>query len=505
MLITFIHSELQALGIEYLSAILKAKGYRTEFVVDPCFQFLNKQGAILKFMMRLRKKIVQSVLDKNPAMVAFSVNARNGPWAQEMAREIKSLSDVPIVFGGIQPTLVPEAFLRDDAVDYVIRGEADLIFTELIKRLEQNLPLDSVDGLVYKNKGRMVSNPLGVPISDLDALPFADKDILPNWFNKKLYRIITSRGCPGQCTYCCAPIINKLYSANTSSIRRRSSGNVIRELEVARERFKIERVFFEDDLFTFEYEWVEQFSLEYKRRINLPCLVHATLNTLTEPMIRLLERMQCVIVEVGVQSLNPVIRSDILKRYYSNDQIREVIKLLRQHGICCLCDNIIGLPKQNEGDLVNMVKFYNELRPGKIEILKLEYYPGAPIVKQAGLCEKKQMALCQGRLIVASQDNRHCIKMMQLIGLSYIMPRMLISFLLKYKLYRWFLPISDVNHFNQLIYYCSAVFRKDRRKILIGLRLDVVHKFRYIMEKVFRNQKCKPDLHKKRRTLLLRG
>ncbi|MFH1460422.1 MAG: radical SAM protein [Candidatus Omnitrophota bacterium] len=488
MKIKFVHSDLQALGIEYLSAILKKNGHNVDLIIDPMFPFLKAILNPLKKILQLKEKLLRNILSNTPDIVAFSVTIHNFEWACQLANEIKKYSNAFIVFGGIQATLLPEVIFQKVKADFVIRGEAEYVFMELVQSLESDKKWHKIKNLCFQDKEKIIINPLRELINNLDELPFPDKDILPGWFNKKAYRIITSRGCIGECSYCCAPILKEFYKGLGSKIRRRSVDNVIEELTLAPAKYNIRKVFFEDDLFTFDKKWVREFTKQYAKKVNLPCLIHATPETLDLEMIELLKEMNCSCVEIGVQSLNPEIRQNLLSRYYSNGKIVEIIETLKQKGIICICDNIVGLPQEKLSDIKAAIKFYAKLKPGKIEVLRLEFYPQASIIEMSNLAKKDKERINNGELFISKGSNyKKVSKMLLLIGLSYILPAKSVNFLLRKHLFNIFPFFDDFNHVNEFIYYFSAFFKKNKKIIFISYRNDLLDKIKYVFKNILEN------------------
>ncbi|MFH2136974.1 MAG: radical SAM protein [Candidatus Omnitrophota bacterium] len=502
MNIKFIHSELQALGIEYVAAVLKKHGHSVELIVDPYFPFLSKAGKFLKRISGWQQKLIRKVIDGNPDLIAFSVTSYNLEWAYHIAAELKKNSSVPIVFGGVQATLVPEVILTQSAADFVILGEGEYAMLELLQSFKTGQEYSNIANLCYLNEGKIETNSLRPLIENLDTLPFPDKDLVPLWLNRGLYRIVTGRGCPGRCTYCCAPIQADIYKDKGDFIRRRSPENVIAELKQAKVKYQIKRVLFEDDLFTYDKNWLRIFSRQYKKEINIPCFIHATPKSIDDDIVSFLKNMSCYSVELGVQSLKRDIREKFLKRYYTNDQIEKTIILLKGKGINCICDNIVGLPEEQEADLASMVEYYNKLRPGKIELLRLEYYPKAEIIEFSSLSKDELDRINLGELVVSSRWHTPKInKMMLLIGLSYILPKKIISYMLHNQVYNLFYPFNDYNHINETIFYLGALLKRNRKKVFISFRADVFYKLKYIFTKSFNYKHSKVGVREEKQML----
>ena len=480
MHVRFVHSELQSLGIEYLAAALKARGHGAELIVDPSFSFLRLPALLAKRVLDYKKKLIRRILSGDPGLLAFSVTAHNFDWACSLSAELKRTSFVPIVFGGIHASSTPETVLRKSLADYVILGEGESALCDLAEGIAQGKVNLKMENLCYLRDGAFFKNPMRGLVADLDSLPLSDKDILPRWFNKGLYRIVTGRGCAGRCSYCCSPLQRRMYEGKGEFIRRRSVGNVIDELKRAKDKYGMRRVFFEDDDFTHDVAWLREFQNRYKAEIGLPCFVHAIPANIGEQTVTLLRKMMCAQVEIGVQSLNETTRKNILNRSDTQEQITAAVTLLKKNEIGCICDNIVNLPGETSGDLLKMVRFYDQFRAGKVEVLPLRYYFGAPITEKSSDPNTIHEGIRCGGYAASVCDNNEKKKILMLIGLSYIFPRSIISFLIRRNWYR-FLPAADnFGHFNEIVYYLSSLFKKHRARNFVGFRADEFYKLKYL-------------------------
>jgi hypothetical protein len=161
---------------------------------------------------------------------------------------------------------------------------------------------------------------------------------------------------------------------------------VIAELEAVRSKRRVTRVEFFDDDFCCDVSWLEEFSQQYREKINVPffCLAHPA--DITERTAHCLKKANCREVEIGIQSLDPLLRREVLHRYETNEQFEEAVRLLQANGMSVIPDNIMGLPGQGERDLLDMAGLYIRLKPRRIHLMKLCYFPRADIV---GIAQKR--------------------------------------------------------------------------------------------------------------------
>lgn len=393
MKITFVARLEEYLGIEYISAVLKEHGHSVGLVFDPSlFNFNHKDFNIkpLAWLFDIRKHLLEEVIEQKPDVVAFSVTSSNYLWSLEFAKQIKQLLNVPIVFGGIHPSAVPERVLKNKCVDFVIRGEGEYPMLELVNSLANGGPDYSIKNLCFRRNGDVTINDLRPLISPLDSLPFPDKDL---FYNKGIpftigHMVVASRGCTHACTFCGNNIWRKIYFGNSEYmtnpkwLRWRSPDNVVRELKLAKEKYGVKIIRFNDDDLAVNPAWLEEFSYKYKREVNLPYKCFVMPSSIDKKTARWLAESNCQQAQMGFQSINPEIRAK-LGRPMSNEVISKAISQLKENGIEVLTDNIFGLPWEREEDYWNLVDFYRKNPVDFINVFWLVYFPKADVVAQA--------------------------------------------------------------------------------------------------------------------------
>jgi len=334
------------------------------------------------------KKIVRRVVDLKPDIVAFSTFTGNYRWCLKLAKSIKEVCNVPVVFGGVHATAVPEKVLKNDFIDFVIIGEGEHAMLDLVEHLKGGGGPDELldsSNICFRYKGDICLNAPRHYIKDLDSLPFPDKFLFYNKIPilEEKYLITTSRGCPYSCTYCSNDMYHNLYSGEKQHVRRRSPDNVIEELLYFRKRGRIKLVSFCDDVFSISQKWLEDFIEKYRSRINLPffCSVHPS--AVTREKALLLKEGGCWLVTMGVQSGSERIRREIFRREGSNELILKAISNIKDAGIKISVDNIFGAPSETEDDLKVSFELYRKAKTDRILTFWLTYYPKTSIISFA--------------------------------------------------------------------------------------------------------------------------
>lgn len=386
--VVFVAQGYESLAVEYLSAWLKRHGHRTSLAFDPVL--FDESGMLqvprLARFFDERARVVDEILAHAPDLVAFTVLSDNHPWARDLARRVKARRpDLPVVFGGIHPTSVPERVMENADVDYACVGDGEEALSELCDRLDGRTAWAPIPNLWERRDGRVLVSPPRPPREDLDSLPWPDKDLFydksPHF--RHGYTIMTARGCPYACTFCNNNVLRQLYKGKGQYLRRRSIDDVLGELKQARQRYQPRFIHFLDDVFVRQPEWLLPFLERYRVEIGLPFFGFASPQHIDEGMAAALARAGCYKVQLGVQTVEEGYRHRMLWRGHSNQHILDAIARLRAQGIYVTCDNILGLPGHDMTEATGLLRFYAESPADHHEVFWLRYYPRTQIVEYA--------------------------------------------------------------------------------------------------------------------------
>lgn len=384
MKIVFFVSEDKSLGVGYLSSYLKQHGHQVYLLFDSC-QFAKSyvQNERLARYFSKEKYFLKRIRDIRPDLIGFSVLTSNYQWALRLSRLIKQYFNIPVIFGGVHPTLVPDRVIKETAIDMVCVGEAEEALLELSDNFGKNTNIKNV---YFKDNGQVISNSLRPLEQDLDKYPFPDEElfyeILPDSY-RITSSVITSRGCPYYCTFCSNHSLAALYKGQRY-LRRRSADNVLAELYQRKHKFKSRHFVFVDDIFASDdTDWLERFIPRYKKEINLPfnCLAHPDL--VSERTISLLKDGGCTTIDFGLQSGSERLRRDVLYRFETNESIRKIALACKRHKLHFAVDQILNIPTETEEDILSSARLFNAIRPDIINCSSLLYFPKALIIDKA--------------------------------------------------------------------------------------------------------------------------
>ena len=358
---------------------------------------------------------------------------------------------------------------------------------ELLEHLSSGEPkerLINVNNICFRDKGQIYINNPRPYITDLDSLPFPDKRL---FFDKEFvlekapYLIMTSRGCPHSCNYCCNNMYKQLYCNERQHIRRRSVDNVIAELVLVKKRGKSKQIYFMDDVFTFSQPWLEEFIDKYKSEIGRPFYCYTHPLSMTKEIALLLKKGGCYLVGIGVQSGSERIRKDIYNRLDSNEKIIQSISYLKEAGLKVQTDHIFGAPTEQEADLLDSLSLYKKVRPEIILTFWLTYYPKTQIIeiaKREGLLSEKEINDIEEGYIGYTHGVGSVAKDKIDLCNKYELMFELIPFFRNDKIYGLITDFALILPFKKFISYLLYTFS--------GLRYNrsyILNKLRYVLSK----------------------
>lgn len=295
--------------------------------------------------------------------------------------KIKSaLPDVPAVVMGYLPTVFPEKILQIGQADYVIRGEPEQAFTDLVKTQSEQRPLDDIPGIAFRNGDNIVVTKESERINDLDSLPFADHlgidlgDYNEPFLGKRVATIFTSRGCPYGCTFCVRTYGRKLVM--------RSAASVLKEISWLVDELEIECFRFMDDTINVNGKRLEEICrgiIELDKPLRWTCLARPDM--LTPDLVKLMKKAGCRRMYVGIESGSESILKAVNKGMSLND-IRSGVALCKKQGIEVSGFFIVGVPGETEEDFETSVRFACELDLDYIIVTRLQYWPGTLLSEQ---------------------------------------------------------------------------------------------------------------------------
>lgn len=351
------------LGLLYVAAYTEGRG-REVRVMDVNAERLSFED------------IERIIAQHKPAYAGFTAVTAQIINTHRIAGIIKRVSPgTKVIIGGVHATALPDEVLRDRNVDYVIRGEGEKPFFQLI----DGQPLETVGGLSYRGGNPLqpvVHNATEEPIEDLDSLPPPAYHLIPFELYKPAvgaYRrlpavnMTMTRGCPGKCTFC--------NSAETA-LRTRSAQHVVDEIERLQRTYGIREVSFYDDTFTIYKQNVMRFcELIVERGIDLTWSCFARTDCVSPPLLREMKRAGCHQILFGIESADPTILRNIEKPI-NLELTKKAVRMVQEAGIAVRAAFMFGNPGETVESMRRTIDFAKELDPDIALFNITTPYPG---------------------------------------------------------------------------------------------------------------------------------
>lgn len=396
-----IHSfEDMQFGISYISALLKSRGHKTELLV-------------LSSIMGLSKNKLETVDDCiqrfNPRLIGFTSIATEYSFITSIAKYIRGkYPGIYLLIGGSHASLNPSEALTDD-FDALCVGEGEYPTLELVDQLEKTKYPSGILNLWLKKSGEIEKNPPRPFLHNIDNLPFPDRDMWLKWIYevKSRYSILLGRGCPFQCSYCSNHALKNVSPGKY--VRYRSAENIIEELKETVKRFPTQReVYFEVETIWINKEiqkWtldlcdkLEMFNKTLSSPLNFGVNIRVTPNMDIEILFAALKRSNFKFINIGLESGSERIRREVLKRFYSNDDIIKTVELARKYGLRVNVLNMVGFPGETLNDFNETVRVNRACLPDRNAISIFFPYPGTDLYflcKEKGLLNKTVDVECE--------------------------------------------------------------------------------------------------------------
>jgi len=299
------------------------------------------------------------------------------------ARIVKELDKGIIVcLGGPHVSIFPDESISFPEVDYLVLGEGEITFTELLRCLEKNRVPRDIPGLIFRHRSEIVRTGVPALIQDLDILPMPARDLVPYQLyysalarERPVSTIMSSRGCPSRCIYCDRPHLGKKF-------RAKSAGKVVDEMEDCA-RKGIRELFFYDDTFSVRKKRVLEICDEIERRgVQMRWDIRARVDMVSRETLKRLKSAGCVRIHFGVESGNNKILK-ILQKGITVERARQAFDWARQEGITTLAYFMIGSPGEREEEVEDSVRLARKLDPDFVHFSVTTPFPATRLYTMA--------------------------------------------------------------------------------------------------------------------------
>ncbi len=343
------------------------------------------------------KKKIESF---DPNLIAFSIVENNYGCARNLFKTAKETKNVPILVGGLFPTMAPKFFIEDRNVDLICVGEGEHTIVEIAKRIDSQSDFSNIPNLIAKSASRTSRGP-GTQYYQWNPPVFQDWEIFDqrHLFKPFMGRMRRAgyfelaRGCPYNCSFCNNLAMQKLFRDIGKYNRERPIRSLIDEICLMKERYQLDLVFFNDENFLQMNEGrLGEFCREYKA-VGLPFFIATRANTLLkQERVKILKDAGCVTVGIGIECGNESFRNKILNKNVSDQVIERAFSNCRDAGIRTTAYIMIGLPFETEENIVETAKFCRRVRANSVAVSVFAPYYGTELRRicvQGGFMEDR--------------------------------------------------------------------------------------------------------------------
>lgn len=366
------------LGLAYIAAFLEKTGKYEIKILDALCEGDIAEGVALDNGEFLRyglkdEDIARRISEFSPDIVGvsclFSAMQKDAVNICEITKKINP--EILTVTGGAHAGAIEKDLLEEEeAIDFVIQGEGEATFSELVAAIEENRNFAKINGIAFREKGRVRFIAKNKYIENLDSLPFPARHLfeLDKYFTKSaahsnfkqtpFTQMITSRGCPFKCSFCA------LGNHWGSRQRLRSAKNVLDEIEYLVKSYGIQEIHFEDDNLTADKKRaIEIFDGLISRKLNISWNVPSgmAVSSLDEELLAKMKVSGCYSVSLAIESGNQMVLARLMNKPVDLKVVPKLVQKIRENGLEARGFFILGYPGETKKTIKETVDFARSL------------------------------------------------------------------------------------------------------------------------------------------------
>jgi len=307
-------------------------------------------------------------------IIGFSLKSLNVSDATNLGKRVKNKNNV-LIAGGVHISIDGHNFLKDNPLfDLAVSGEAEFVINDIISFIKKGEPkINEIPGVFYRKNGKILLSGGAKRISDLNSIPFPDYKSFDSYDGRiSNYPLVTSRGCPYSCTYCC---VKKVMGRKWFAI---PPERIIEELKYAIKEYGISRFNIQDDNFTLDIERAKQFCrLLEEEKLNLvwSCPNGIRADRVDLELLELMKKTGCFAITVGIETGIPH-EFDAIKKGEKLESVTSMIKMAQEVGMDVYGNFIIGLPSSTLASTRKTIDFARGLKLDSSIFNLLVPFPG---------------------------------------------------------------------------------------------------------------------------------
>jgi len=410
------------LGLLYIAAAAERAGHVVEVLDVPTEGFATEEfleelphGTLMRIGLPM-PEVGRRIAAAQPDVVGIScLLSTSADEALKCAAAAKQVApSIPVVLGGAHPSALPAEMLGDRSVDYVVIGEGEETFVQLLQCLGDGRVPRALDGIGYREQGQPVVRPKTRWIDDLDALAWPARHLVDlrryvdNYYKFRaqfeyghtrsmewgMYTsMLASRGCPYDCSFCAKNVVwGRRY-------RTRSVASVVDEMEFLVKRHGVKEIHFEDENWAGNPEHAKQICREILRRgldVAWALPNGITLHTMSEELLRLMRQAGAYSLTLSLESASPRICKRFIHKPIDKDKAVRMIGVIRELGFELFVGFMIGFPGETLAEIQETIRWAESLDVENFGFAIATPLPGTQLLD---LCEHEG-------LLVAGFDRR---------------------------------------------------------------------------------------------------
>jgi len=343
------------LGTLYIAAVAEQDGHQVKIL----------DGSSTAYSM---DDMLSEIESFNADVVGISGHINTITSAYQIGKTVKeNYPEIKIVFGGPQVTALPLQTMENEYVDFVLVGESEYSFRELLRSLDNQMKgLEDIAGLYYRQDGEVKFTGPPERITKLDDLPFPARHLIPMeryvhrgfyvslGFEGKHLNLMGSRGCPNNCFFCYKSMFGR-------RVTYRSTTNIVDEIERECKTYDIPNFELSDYDWNINSDRVYQFCDELKKRnLKLKWFCKMRVCNVTEDLLKTCRDVGMRRVSFGVESADERVLK-LMRKNIDLDQVKQVFKWTKKLGIISMAYFMVGNPGDSEESIQNSLNFCDEL------------------------------------------------------------------------------------------------------------------------------------------------
>ena len=364
------------LGLAYIGSFLKREGHSVSIIdMDP-----------LGLTYSDIKGLVENKMPDIIGISAMTIQIKGALMIADIVKQINK--SIPVVIGGVHVSSLPEDVLSSKSVDFIVVGEGEITFSELVDNLSSSKSaFEEIKGIGFRNNNEIKITAQRPLISDLDSLPFplwkglpVEKyscELLGGTEKLRVFPILGTRGCPYRCIFCASDsVFRRIY-------RTRSAKNIFDEITFLMKEYNAKQFDFVDDTLTINRKGlIELCDMIIKSKLDIRWSCNARVNTVDEEMLFKIAEAGCTSIDFGVESGDSEILK-CLKKGINLNQVKKAHHLAKKAGLIVTSFFMVGNPGEDWRSVERTVNFARELETDYPTCTITTPFPGTEIYEIA--------------------------------------------------------------------------------------------------------------------------